>query len=460
MTTVGSGASPAALPLARVSAAADRNRRLGRAIAYVWAQNDIIADPVVRAKLASLLFAGRSMDFAARLRGLKERLSPAVAEQFATQMGIGAFELRGQVLPALKSADVIDFALRDGQLVHIEEYVGLTAPLIEQGMRVLGSTSPSPVELGVLHSVELASWAPLTARDHLDELIARGLSEQHAREAIRLSLACGANLRVQSSDLNTTVIYNPNVWGAQHASIAGFLSKLPPAERGALLGVVEMASDRPGLALANYSDFNAAVLQSARKVGLVQAAEVRSSLAGASPQTYVFSPLLESADNAVVATEALHERKLFVAHMLYGHEKARAGRGVVRDPLVLVDRLLARGYVGPASNITTDYHLLESRGIVHVEDAGGGRSYLNVVKEDVVRSGLSWLEAAFARTASPSGAVDPGLLGSPLGWTSPEASRARLGEAAGAAREVTESAVLQLRAMIEEAQRVTRFDFI
>ena len=95
-----------------------------------------------------------------------------------------------------------------------------------------------------------------------------------------------------------------------------------------------------------------------------------------------FSPLLESEDDKALTTEALHQRKMFVAHILFGVEKARFGLGRIAHPTALVRRLSERGYVGPATNIGTDYHLLEAQGIVSVQAQDDGRAFLRMVKPE------------------------------------------------------------------------------
>jgi hypothetical protein len=100
-------------------------------------QDEWISSPVVKARLEKLLAASRAMDYAARLRGHGRGLSGALAEQYALNAGIGQLEVRGQVLPALAAADVIDYTLGDSGIAHIEEYVGLSSPVIAQAIRVL-----------------------------------------------------------------------------------------------------------------------------------------------------------------------------------------------------------------------------------------------------------------------------------------------------------------------------------
>jgi hypothetical protein len=179
---------------------------------------------------------------------------------------------------------------------------------------------------------------------------------------------------------------------------------------------------------------------------------VKSTAAGGSAQTYVFSPLLETEDDKLFTTEALHQRKQFVAHVLFGHEKAKAAGGRIVDPVVLVRALVSRGRVGPASNIGTDYHLLEAQGIVSVDGPPGGRAFLRMVKPEIVKGGLDWLERT---TAGRTGGSDsPKLLQSPGGFITPEQDRDALGDL-GATDEVTRSMLLRLR---EEVQIATRQD--
>jgi hypothetical protein len=301
-------------PVPRPASVLGGNPRLGRALFYLHQQVRHVTERVVQAKLGQLIAAGEAMDYAVRLRGHRDELTPSLAAEFAVQSGFPAFRLHTEVLPKLKAADLIDYqpSLDGSGVSYIQEFVGLSGRVIDQAMRLLELYGPSSTELAVLHSTEIGTWAPLTVTQHAELLSRRGFSEQQVADAIKLTRVAGVNMQVHSVELREQVIFNPNVWGAQSADIAGFIRSLAPAERDSLLGMCEQASYRPGLALSGYAGFSGSVLTSARKVGLVQAATVRSSVAGTSPQTYVFSPLIEAADDQLISTEALHERKLFV----------------------------------------------------------------------------------------------------------------------------------------------------
>jgi hypothetical protein len=350
--------TPAPSLAAAASTLASRPR-LGRALFYLHQQTPIITNPMIRARLGQLIAAGEAMEYAVKLKDHGSSLTGAMAVEFAAHAGISQTRLFGEVLPKLKAADLVDYTLDVGSvgLTSIEEFVGLSGRVIDQAIRVTEQYGPTDEEWAVLHSTELASWAPLAISQHAEQLHKRGFTDSVAQQAVTLSLGTGVNQKVWSADLNEDVVYNPNVWSAHQVGIAAFLKTLPSAERDSLLGLCEQAASRPGLVIGSYGGVvSPAMLSSARKVGLVQAASVKSSAGSGGRQTYVFSPVLESDDDKLQTTEVLHLRKLFVAHILYGHEKAVAGRGRIYDPTVLVGALLRRGSVGPASNIASDYH--------------------------------------------------------------------------------------------------------
>jgi hypothetical protein len=118
-------------------------KRLGRGIIRVHEHSDLIANPVARAQLGTLLRAGQAMEFAARLREQGERLTPGLALQFASVSGISAADLRLIVLPTLDSAGVVAYAYRDAALEAIEEYVGVTKPFLHQVVEVANQLGPS-----------------------------------------------------------------------------------------------------------------------------------------------------------------------------------------------------------------------------------------------------------------------------------------------------------------------------
>lgn len=428
----------------------DDIKRLGRAVVFIHQHDQRITDPLIRAQVERLLLTGKAMDFAARIKGHQSLvpLTQELVSKYASYAGLGMLELMNMVLPALKRAGIIDYTLAtDGHISRLDEFVGVSATVTEQTVSLLQTLSPDRTDLAFLHSVEIGAIAPLAKSQHLQEVVKRGFSDVEAADALRLARAVGLNLEVPSAELNETVIFSPYVWGTRQISLAKFLADLPPNERDALLGMSEQVLASPGI---HQSKLVAApsIIRSARSVGLIQAASVQSATGAES--TYVFSPLLEAEDNLCTTTEAFHQRKLFVAHILFGHEKALAGRGKIRDPSVLVKAMINRGRVGPATNIGTDYHLLEAAGVVAVDDTEE-RPYLRLVKPEIAQAGLAWIE----RITDPSGTGDLKLKldQQPSRFVKPEDGRGSDSE--GASREIMVASINELR---KEMQRAARRD--
>jgi hypothetical protein len=428
--------------------AGDDTKRLGRAVVFVHQHDHKITNPLIRAQVEILLLTGRAMDFAARLKGHQNLipLTHDVVHRYASYAGIGSVELGNTVLPALKAADLVDFTVdQQGRIARLDEYVGVSASLTEQTVALLESLDPRRSDMAFLHSVEIGAIAPLSESQHLEEVVKRGFSEREAEEALRLARAVGLNLTAPSAELNEAVVFSPYVWGTRQLSLAKFLADLPPNEREALLGMSEQVLATPGLHMSKLTA-SPEIIRSARNAGLIQAASVQSSTGASS--TYVFSPLFEAEDNHCTTTEAFHLRKLFVAHILFGHEKAKPGYGNINSPAVLVNSLVKRGRVGPATNIGTDYHLLEAAGVVAVEPVEG-RAFLRLVKPEIAAAGLEWIR----KITDPSGTGELTLSQRPAAFKTPEDVRTQEGQ--GASNEIMVASINELR---KEMQRAARRD--
>jgi len=366
--------------------------QIGRAVIRLYLHARTFSLSLETVALGVTIKAGRAMDFAERIRRRGSELSHNQIITFARLVGLDESDLRLFALPTLRRAGVIEYSIVDGQ-ISIEEYVGVSAPLLDQVASTWQTLGPSETERCALESVELATSAPLLETDHYAALEMMGFSAETRIEALTALQTIGIIQRTQpTSSSDEPIIYNEYVWGNGVVSIARFLANLPTNEREILTSISASAIERPGISLTQFDDIDPSVISSARKVGFLDATRVVTSTG--SGTSFAFSPTLERG-LPITSTDVLHERKLFVAHILFGHRNAPPAYGRIRQPLVLVKALLRKGEVGPATAISSDYPLLESHGIVKVKASStSGQAYLSLVKPDVVEESLPLLEAA------------------------------------------------------------------
>ncbi len=400
------------------------------------------------------LKAGRSIDFAARIRRRRDLDHPKIVA-YARFAGLDLSDLILVALPKLKEVGVVDYQLDGSEISRIDEYVGVSAPLLNQTASVWNAFLPGDVERCAVESADLAAHAPLCVSDHFGALEAAGFRSAVVESAITALDAVGLVQRSRPPDLPEEMIYNEYVWGDNPVSIARFLKSLPANERDVLTAISGEAMHHPGVPMSHLGQsLGGDVLRAAQKVGFIDAPRVITK--DGRGQNFVFSPEFESALAASNSTDALHERKLFVAHILFGHHFSPYHRGQILDPVVLVRALLRRGKVGPASAIKSDYPLLESFGIVKVTDAeeAPGRAYLEVVKADVIKDGLQLLEATVDE--KPDSDADEGIssLWLPGTFVSPEQVRAKASELRpGPEKDLFDSSIDVLR---QEVAKTTR----
>jgi hypothetical protein len=381
--------------------------------------------------------AGAATDLALRLR-CHGRLGFAQVREFARFSGLSELDLRAWCLEAMRDAELLDYAVApDGRVTAVEEQVGLAQPVLEAAARLWEGFGPGDVERCALAAAGLAATAPLALSDHRALLEREGHALEHHGEALAALRAIQALRASPSPALDEDVVYSPYVWGQEAAGIAAFAHGLADDERARLLGLTRRAAARPGVPFDQLGG-DTRLLRGARKVGLIDGARV---LTADEERGFAFPPHLERLVSGG-QTDATHERKLFVAHVLNGHYFGQRSTGRIEDPVALVQALLDRGTVGPTTAARTDYLLLESAGIVRARLTSGRRAYLELVKRDVARDALGLIALALSEDGPPPTGDGVWL---PAAYTVPERDRMRLPEVAGAEQEVVVSVVERLR---------------
>lgn len=423
-------------------------RAVGLAVLRVYANLRASSPSPAYVTLDTTWRAGRIADLALRMRR-QGRLNFDAVRDFGELVTLTPFELQQWGLPCLREAGLIDYTVDDeGAPVMIEERVGVAAPVLDQVAAIWEVLAPPATERCAVMSADHAAYCPMTESEHRAALEVQGFPGEIHERAFQALAAIGLLQRAHSTALRESVLWAPYVWGTEALDIAAFMRRLPTNEREALSSLSRKAAEHPG---ATIQDLGAEqkIANAARHAGLFDATRV---VAGSTERSFAFSPGLEHAIGGGL-TDATHERKLFVAHILNGHRYGRPGTGRIEYPIALVRALINKKAVGPTTAAGREYGLLEGAGIVRAEPVAGGMAMLRLVKEDVAEESLALLQRALDEDPSQQADSVDKLWIPGSAMMSPERDRRRLEAPIGDEREMVQSAVERLR---EDIGRSTR----
>jgi hypothetical protein len=386
--------------------------------------------------------AGRTADLALRMRR-HSRLPYRAIEAFGQLISLSPSELSLWALPTLRNLQVIDYTVgADAAIGEVEERVGVAAPVLTQVTQIWNHLAPPPIEACAIASADHATFCPLTESDHRGALEVQGFPAEVHERAFAALTAIGLLRRERSQALGEDVFWAPYVWSTEAIDIAEFMKRLPSNEREALATLSRRAAEHPGQSIDELGA-DQRVVAAARHAGLVDATRVVS---GQTERGFAFSPGIEHRIGEGL-TDATHERKLFVAHILNGHRYGHPYTGKIDYPVALVRALINKGAVGPTTAARRDYGLLEAAGIVRAEEVGGGKAMLHLVKSDVAEDSLGLLKLALDDdpTKSADSVEALWIPGSHEAARTPEGDRHRLPAPEGDQRELVQSSIEQLR---------------
>lgn len=422
-------------------------RAIGLAVLRVYANLRVVTPGPAHAALDTTWRAGRAADLSLRIRR-QGRLSLEAVESFAQLVALSKIDLTSWALPSMASTGILDYAVyADGSGGLVEERVAVAAPVLDQIAALWDDLGPSLMERCAVISADHAAFCPLTESEHQNILELQGYPSDVHERVFQVLMAIGLLQRGFSTPLRENVLWAPYVWGTQALDVAQFMKQLPANEREALSSLSRKAAERPGASIEQLGESK--LVDAARHAGLFDATRVR---AGSAERAFAFSPGLESGIGAGL-TDATHERKLFVAHILNGHRFGRPGTGRIDNPIALVRALINKRSVGPTTAARTEYGLLEGAGIVRAEETGGGMAMLHLVKADVAEESLELLRLAIDEDPSQKADSIDNLWIPGSAMTTPEQDRHRLDEPIGDEREIVQSTVEHLREEIAKSAR-------
>lgn len=342
----------------------------------IWRHLSAYSVSPTTAALGDLEFAGKVYEMAWRLRGSPVS-SAARVRAIGVEAKITPRELDKNVLPTLQ---VLGWAsinrTADGQLDSLEAVIPPPSELIAAADQVLRVASPDAVQLAVLNILRATTLQPLERDAALQTAIEFG--EAPAEEALRHLVALNLVREIVADD-GRSAVFNPNVWVGDAEVALAALRVEDASVRDEVGALLEEVSAAPGIPELNVLSTEQRWIDFAVAHGLIQRSVVQTS--EGDEKRFLFAPHLgRDAFGTAPGDVSGHVRQL-VGSMIYA---ATFPNNKLYSPTLFIRRLIREGEAGNASEIGTDYPMLETAGIVRVvPGASTGKFRFQLLQVDV-----------------------------------------------------------------------------
>lgn len=371
--------------------------------------------------------AGQCGQLMSRLRKL-EIVEYDKLRALAADLSILPSQLNAVVLPNLEKAGIVNsFKDGSGKIEKITENVPTIDAIFPIVTEIWKSHDANEIEMATIEGQEISSHIPLPESEFSGALASVGISPKNLD--IALDLQSSFNILGKVGEAKETLVYSEYSWGEVMKKGGKWMSKLEGSQRFELEQLISRIGTEQGLPEVSVN-YSSDTFRAAKNAGLVRSCTIRTSTGDM--KDFVFTPSVGE-----IFSDENDEVKAFLASLRYGENYAHTSK--IISPLWIVNALIERSEhtIGPATDIGTDYVLLEKAGIVKVERANptSDRHYMTLIKDDVARKVREVI-----KHGTVSGLQEQKLdtLLSPNSMTTPEHNRIRMGKLAGSAKKAEE----------------------
>jgi len=391
------------------------------------------------------IIAGQCARMMARIRSMEVIGNIPKLWAMAASAGILPSQLKMIILPNLEKSGVINILKNgSGGIRKIEEHVPSEENILGIAYDIWESSEAKEVEKISIHSLDLCSTIPKAKDELVHELQDQGYNDKEI--ALAMELQKGFSILAES-DLalpSEPMIYSPYVWGENAPKILKYISHLDEGSRATVKAVLEETSHNQALPLDKLNSFPQDLLTAARKIGLLDVCQV-STRAGVE-KGFAFTPRMwGSLGSDKLIPDIYDDVKLFLSSISFGQFYSGISR--IKYPVELVEALIQKGKVGPATAIGTDFILMEKHGLVEVKEDPdlGGRYNMYLVKEDVAKTSLEILKHKRLLGLGEQVRIDAKGLCQTGEFVNPEQDKIRLGKLSAASVKAQERLIKVLR---------------
>lgn len=342
----------------------------------------------------SLNTAGKSGRLLGVIRGNNKLDNMSKIEVMANSIGITRFELNRIILPELERASDQAIELKKnavGEIIGLEEYVFTNNSVLNITGQLFENLDPTSIERISIETMDETKKIPYMQNELTQQLVSQAFLEEDVVLALALQHQYKLIQIINRTKTVDPIISNEYVWGPNHEKIAMALASIDLGRKQNLKQVIETIQAYQGTPVEKLPPIDEDLLLLAKKSGMINPTTIVSSRGF--QKDFGFSANLQQ--ESTYEDDIFDDVKLLLASIRFGENYTPYS--TISDPQKFLSSLIRDGEVGPHAANSTDYILLEKKGIVKVERGKKYNSYygnwregymLKLVKEDVARKAL------------------------------------------------------------------------
>lgn len=385
--------------------------------------------------------AGKTGLFLGTIRGNKQLDNIKKIEKMASQVGIKPIELHKIILPQLEeSSDKKIEIHRDslGNATGIEEYVFDTQSTLEITGKIFEDLNPTDKEIITVNTLEETKKVPYTQNEITEIMVQKGFKENDIN--ISLDIADQFKLIRKVAKKNDPIISNEYIWGSNNQRIAlavGELGKIQKDSLGITIGEIQNCQ---GIPYENLTIADKKLFDLAKKIGMINPIKIVTNRNV--NKEFEFT---QSTNWLPASEDIFDDVRLLLASIRFGENYTQ--HSTIYSAQKFLSAWIRNGEVGPHDANSTDYIMLEKKGIAKVvyksKQKWGYNGYYNatgyyleLVKEDVAREALKFINGIIEE--NDLSIDDYNQIAKSSNYYSAEEQRVRMGDVPESSKEADE----------------------
>jgi hypothetical protein len=378
--------------------------------------------------------AGKSGLFIGSIRGNGKIENIKKIEKMANLVGIQRRELHQIILPQIENSSEKQIELirsTNGDIIGLEENVFDRNGVLEITGKILQDLNPSGIQRITVDTMDETKKIPYKKSELIELMTRYGFKEKDILFSLYLQEQYKL-ISVINKKNNDPIVSNEYIWGNNNQKIANAIGQIELPNRQKLKTVIEQIQNHQGVLEEKLTPIDKHIMDLAKKTGMITPTKIITSREIS--KDFMFSPnMLEPLS---YNDDILDDVKLLLASIRFGENYTNYSQ--IMDSERFLRALINYGEVGPHTANSTDYTMLEKKGIVKVTEKRKVKSgmygnyiaegyFLELVKEDVAKEALKYLSGESTSVVfEDKDNIEAITSGS--GYQSPEAMRIEVGE--------------------------------